>query len=151
MFMFPVGFVHIWASSTFLSLAEFQTTAVSADGSWWVFSWLMTSMHDRITEYPLLRTDKFSGGLSYGRWVNAIQVAVQAPWTLHMTDRCSKPLMSCVLWSGFLFSSGWGFFLFMVAGSLVRCEISNSLLLDHLQILFRLAKIVSPYEDTIFD
>jgi hypothetical protein len=37
----------------------------------------------------------------------------------------------------------------MVAGSLVRCEISNSLLLGHLQILFRLAKIVSPYEDTI--
>jgi len=41
--------------------------------------------------------------------------------------------------------------LFMVAGSLLRCEISNSLLLGHLQILFRLAKIVSPYEDTIFE
>ncbi len=107
----------------------------------------MTGMHDKITEYPLLRTDKVSGGLSYGRWVNVIQ----APLTLHMTDCCAKPLMNCVLWSGFLFSSGWVFFLFMVAGYLVRCEISNSLLLGHLQILFRLAKIVSPYEDTIFE
>jgi len=64
----------------------------------------MTGMHDKITEYPLLRTDKVSGGLSYGRWVNVIQ----APLTLHMTLLCKTSHELCfVVWFSLFFRVGF--------------------------------------------